>query len=105
MNETEWSEGQHLEELEDMENECSVMLDILRGVSSCGFAEHYRKDIPGFVEAVKKLAERCRTEREAIGLWREDELEPDEILDALDAEFGALVEMMSAKIYPERKWL
>ena len=105
MSEVDWEEGQYLETSEEMENDCLKMGALLTEVASCDFSKHYHKDIPRFVEAIKILEERCRREREAIGLWREDQLEPDEILDALDAEFGSLVERISAKIYPGRKWL
>lgn len=103
MHEIQWEEGQHLEALEDMEKECFLMVDILKDVSSSDFAEHYRKDIPGFIVATKKLAERCRTERESLGLWREDELEPEEIIEELDAEFGVITKLMKSKIYPKMR--
>lgn len=100
MHETEWEEGQYLETLEEMEADCLKMVTLLREVASCDFSKRYRRDIPRFVDEVKKLAERCREERESFGLWREDELEPAEIIEKLDAEFGPVLAMLKPAFDP-----
>ena len=100
MHEIEWEEGRHIETLEDMEKDCFWMIDILRKAATCEFSTHYSKDIPRFVEFLNKLAERCREERASLGMWREDEREPEEIIKELDDEFGVITTLMKAKIFP-----
>ncbi|HSI15074.1 MAG TPA: hypothetical protein VK961_23680 [Chthoniobacter sp.] len=45
---------------------------------------------------VEAIARRCGEERETVGLWREDGLNPDEVIEEIENELEEVVHTLNA---------
>jgi len=94
-------EADYLEELEDIESDCRrvppLLIDLARrrGVTSNS------TKLRSMLSNVESIAERCREERERFGLWREDGLEPGDIIEEIDRQLTQFVENLDSAL-PKR---
>ncbi len=63
----------------EWEGIASQILELLHNQLHCEPAANWRPHCDQIVGAVQRYRDRCRCELEQIGLWREDELEVDEV--------------------------
>lgn len=45
---------------------------------------------------VEAIVRRCGEERETVGLWREDGLDPDEVIEEIEGELEEVVHALDA---------
>jgi hypothetical protein len=91
-------EAQYLEDLEDIESDCrrvpALLIDLAqrRGVTANS------AKLRSMLSNVASIAERCREERERFGLWRDDGLEPGDIIDEIDRQLTQFVSDLESEL-------
>ena len=81
-----WQEGTHLAYLEEMEQVTREIVVMLRDSIDTDFLRPHRARIPSLICSLESLERRCRDENDRFGLWREDGLGLEEILEEIDAD-------------------
>ena len=89
-----WEEGFRLEYIERMECVVRDILDLL--------AKMHPGKAPELTLALRDLADECRVEIERFGLWREDVISLDEIVDRIDDRACVILNGISFEKEPDR---
>src|SRR5688572_4040279 len=84
-------EAEYLKQLEEIERECGMLHSLLLDAAQRHGACADLTAVAQILSTIDAVVDRCRREREALGLWREDNLEPYEILEEIDDEIGELM--------------
>jgi len=86
----QWSEGQCLQQLEELEKNARDLIDVLKDDGP--LQRRIQMRFPRHIAAMERLTNRCRAEIECFGLWREDEADIEDICDELWEEAQSIAD-------------
>jgi len=91
-----WQEANYLEQLESIERDCLKVPPLLLRLARQRGLSARSPEIAELLSMVEAIARRCGQEQETIGLWREDGLEPDEVIEEIENDLEEVVEALNA---------
>jgi len=91
-----WKEAEYLERLESIERDCRKVPPLLLRLAARRGKTAVSPEVVLLLSMVEAIAWRCGQERETIGLWREDGLDPDEVIEEIENELEKVVKALNA---------
>jgi hypothetical protein len=91
-----WQEAEYLERLESIERDCRKVPPLLLRLAARRGKTAVSPEVILLLSMVEAIAWRCGRERETIGLWREDGLDPDEVIEEIEDELEKVVKALNA---------
>jgi hypothetical protein len=97
-----WPEVEYLQELERIEEDCRKVPALLTDLARRRGVGAASPQVIAMISQVSSIGQHCREERERFGLWREDGLQSDEIIEAIYQQLAAFVATLESAL-PKRK--
>jgi len=91
-----WQEADYLEKLESIERDCRKVPPLLISLAERRGKAAVSPEVTFLLSMVEAIARRCGEERETVGLWREDGLDPDEVIEEIEDELEEVVHALDA---------
>jgi hypothetical protein len=91
-----WQEADYLEQLESIERDCRKVPPLLLSLAQRRGMPAVSPKVTRLLSMVDAIARRCGQERETIGLWREDGLEYEEVIEEIENELEEVVNTLNA---------
>jgi len=91
-----WQETDYLEQLESIERDCRKVPPLLINLAQRRGKAAVSPEVTLLLSVVEAIVRQCGQERETIGLWREDGLEPDEVIEEIENELEEVVQTLNA---------
>jgi len=93
-----WKEAEYLEQLGGIECDCRKVLALLPEAAERRGMAVISPEVAALLSVNETIMQRCRDERERLGLWREDGMEPDEILEEIDQQLSEFMKALKATL-------
>ena len=94
----EWNSQQLRRSLDEWAVISSQMIDLLHDTVGSERSRNWQPHLAQIVKAIRAFSDRCRTEAQGLGGWREDGLDPDDVFDAVRGQGQRLVEWLQRMI-------
>lgn len=91
-----WQEADFLEQLESIERDCLKVPPLLLNLAARRGKAAMSPEVTLLLSMVEAIARRCGEERETLGLWREDGLDPDEVIEEIERELDEVIDALNA---------
>ena len=97
-----WQEADYLEQLQSIERDCRKVPPLLINLAQRRGKAAVSPEVTLLLSMVEAIARRCGEERETVGLWREDGLNPDEVIEEIENELEEVVQTLNATFLASR---
>jgi hypothetical protein len=97
-----WHEADFLEQLETIERDCRNVPALLVTLANRRGKQAFSPEVTRLISMAESIAQRCGEEREHIGLWRQDGLEPEDVLDQIDTELEVFIHTLNTTLPASR---